>query len=123
MSNNQSGRFLGGLLVGTALGTLTGLLLAPRSGRETRSILRKSADALPELVEDLSTTLQLQTDRLSDSAKQSWEGTLERLRAAIADGVEATQQQRQLLKHTSPTTDDAYPADALEDDNFSADPR
>jgi gas vesicle protein len=121
MSNNRSGSFLGGLLLGTALGTVTGLLLAPRSGRETRHLLRKSADALPELVEDLATTLQLQTDRLSDSAKLSWDGTLERLRTAIADGVEASQQQRQLLKQ-SQVVDRPYSADSLEGEAFSTDP-
>jgi gas vesicle protein len=123
MSNNQSGRFIGGLLVGVALGTLTGMLLAPRTGRETRRMLRKSADALPELVEDLSSSLQLQTDRLSDSAKLSWAETLERLRTAISDGVEATQHQRQLLKQTAIPGDDAYPMDVLEDDNLPTDPR
>ncbi len=120
MSNNRSGSFLGGLLLGTALGTVTGLLLAPRSGRETRHLLRKSADALPELVEDLATTLQLQTDRLSDSAKLSWDGTLERLRTAIADGVEASQQQRQLLKQAQ-VVDKSYRADSLEGEAFSTD--
>jgi gas vesicle protein len=120
MSNNRSGSFLGGLLLGTALGTVTGLLLAPRSGRETRKLLRKSADALPELVEDLTTTLQLQTDRLSDSAKISWDGTLERLRTAIADGVEASQEQRQLLKQAQ-AVDKSYRADSLEGEAFSTD--
>ncbi len=120
MSNNRSGSFLGGLLLGTALGTVAGLLLAPRSGRETRKLLRKSADALPELVEDLATTLQLQTDRLSDSAKLSWDGTLERLRTAIADGVEASQQQRQLLKQVQ-GAEKSYTADSHEGEAFSTD--
>jgi len=80
-----------GIFIGSLVGTVTGLLLAPRSGRETRRILKKSADALPELVEDLATTLQLQTDNLSESAQRNWQGTLERLREAIAAGVEASQ--------------------------------
>jgi gas vesicle protein len=49
MSNNRSGLFFGGLMLGSAIGTLTGLLLAPRTGRETRQLLKKSASALPEL--------------------------------------------------------------------------
>ena len=53
MSNNRSGVFIGGMLLGAAVGTLTGLLMAPRTGRETRQLLKKSADALPELAEDL----------------------------------------------------------------------
>jgi gas vesicle protein len=95
MSNNRSGSFVGGLLVGTVIGAVTGLLIAPRAGRETRQLLKKSADALPELAEDLSTSVQLQADRLSETALRNWDGTLTRLREAIAAGVEATQKERQ----------------------------
>jgi gas vesicle protein len=95
MSNNRSGAFLGGLLLGAAVGTLTGILMAPRTGRETRQLLKKSADALPDLAEDLSTSVQLQADRLSESALRNWDGTLGRLREAIAAGVDATQRDRQ----------------------------
>lgn len=98
MSENRSGSagvFLGGLIVGAAMGVVTGLLMAPRPGRETRQILKKSADALPELAEDLSTSVQLQADRLSGTALKNWDGTLMRLREAIAAGVEASQRERQ----------------------------
>lgn len=99
MSNNQSGGFLGGLVLGTAMGAVAGLLMAPRTGRETRRILRKSADALPELVEDLSSTVYLQADRLSETALVNWEHTLTRLREAIAAGQAAS---RQEYEHLSP---------------------
>ena len=97
MSNNRSGVFIGGVLLGAAIGTLTGLLVAPRTGRETRQLLKKSANALPELAEDLSTSVQIQADRLSESALRSWDETLERLREAIADGVDASQRESQTL--------------------------
>lgn len=90
MSNNQTGSFIGGFLVGALMGTVAGILIAPRTGRETRQFLRKSANALPELAEDLSTTIQLQADRLSESAQRSWENTLDRLKDAIAAGMEAS---------------------------------
>lgn len=88
---NNGGLFVAGIVVGGMLGTVTGMLLAPRSGRETRRIIKKSADALPEMAEDLSTSVQLQADRLSESALANWSGTLTRLREAIAAGIEATQ--------------------------------
>lgn len=97
MSNNRSGAFLGGLLLGTAVGTLTGILMAPRTGRETRQFLKKSADALPELAEDLSSSVQLQADRLSESALRNWDSTLIRLREAIAAGIEATKGAREAI--------------------------
>ncbi|MBW4614469.1 MAG: YtxH domain-containing protein [Desmonostoc vinosum HA7617-LM4] len=98
MSNNRSGVFFSGLMLGASIGALTGLLVAPRTGRETRKILKKSADAIPELAEDLSTSVQIQADRLSASALRNWDETLERLKEAIAAGVEASQRENQVLK-------------------------
>ncbi|HBR00542.1 MULTISPECIES: YtxH domain-containing protein [unclassified Roseofilum] len=90
MSKNQSGQFIGGLLLGTAVGVVTGILMAPRSGQQTRKILKKSVAALPDLAEDISTSVQFQADRLGASTKDTWEDTLSRVREAIAAGVEAS---------------------------------
>ena len=109
MSNNRSGVFIGGMLLGTAIGTLAGLLAAPRTGRETRQLLKKSADALPELAEDLSTSVQIQADRLSETALRNWDGTLERLRQAIAAGVEASQQERQAMNQQNTESPETQP--------------
>ncbi|MDG2991326.1 YtxH domain-containing protein [Candidatus Synechococcus calcipolaris G9] len=98
MSSQRSGFFLGGLLAGGAIGTVVGLLIAPRSGKETRKLLQKSADALPELLEDVSSSLQIHRERLSESTQQSWQDTLDRLKDAIAVGLEASQQHRQSLE-------------------------
>lgn len=106
MAGNKSGAFLGGVLVGTVVGTVTGILIAPRSGRETRQFLRKSADALPELVEDLASSLQLQTDRLSETTLRNWEQTLSRLREAIAAGQAATEREYLTLGRKEPSAAD-----------------
>ena len=100
MSKKSTGTFISGLLLGSAIGTVTGLLIAPRTGRDTRQLLKKSADALPELAEDLSTSVQLQADRLSESALRNWDGTLARLREAIAAGMEASQQESLEIRQT-----------------------
>ncbi len=89
MSNNRSGRLLSGILFGAAAGAIAGLLVAPRPGYETRRILKKSAEALPELADDLAVVVQVQTDRLTENAIQRWDDTLVRLKEAIAAGVEA----------------------------------
>ena len=81
---------MGGLMIGGAVGTVVGLLMAPRTGKETRKVIRKSADALPELAEDLTTSIQLQADRFSESTLENWEGTLDRLKLAIAAGIETS---------------------------------
>lgn len=87
---DRAGIFVSGLMIGSAVGTVLGLLVAPRTGRETRKVIRKSADALPELAEDLTASIQLQADRLSESTLENWDGTLARLREAIAAGIEAS---------------------------------
>ena len=110
MSNNRSGVFIGGLMLGATIGALTGLLVAPRTGRETRKILKKSANAIPELAEDLSTSVQIQADRLSASALRNWDETLDRLQEAIAAGVDASQRESQVLKRqTSVEDSDSLP--------------
>jgi len=108
MAKNRSGRFLGGLLVGAVVGALTGVLMAPRAGRETRQLLKKSATALPEIAEDLSTSVQIQADRLSESALRNWDSTLTRLREAIAAGLEATQREHQRLDNSDAEMSEPY---------------
>ncbi len=110
MGDKNSGGFVGGVLLGTAMGTVAGLLMAPRTGKETRQILKKSADALPELVEDLSTSVQLQADRLSETALTNWEHTLERLRAAIAAGQAASREKYDTLTQGQPPISSNGPA-------------
>ena len=106
MSNNRSGNFIGGLMLGATIGAFTGLLIAPRTGRETRKLLKKSADALPDLAEDLSTSAQIQADRISENALRSWDETLDRLREALYAGVDASMRENQLLKRQK-TQDDS----------------
>jgi gas vesicle protein len=102
---NQTGALIGGLMIGSAIGTVFGLLIAPRTGKETRRVLKKSADALPELAEDLTTSIQMQADRLSESTLQNWEETLVRLREAIAAGVEASQENDKINKYRTTKQD------------------
>jgi len=45
MSNSSFGKFVTGALVGGAIGALFGMLLAPRSGSETRELIREEFDA------------------------------------------------------------------------------
>ncbi|MEO1133672.1 MAG: YtxH domain-containing protein [Cyanobacteria bacterium J06639_1] len=97
MAGKGTGAFLGGLLVGTAIGTAIGVLVAPRSGKETRRLLKKSADALPEVAEDVSSNLQYQTARVLESAQTSLDETLVRLQEAIAIGKHTMQEKQQEL--------------------------
>lgn len=90
MAQNDSDHFIGGLVAGTAIGTVIGLLIAPRSGKHTRKVIKKSADAVPDLIEDLSTSLQFHADKLSHTTLQNWDSTLERLKDALIAGQAAS---------------------------------
>ncbi len=108
---NQSGLFVAGLLIGGAIGTIVGTIIAPRSGKETRRLLKKTAQALPELAEDVSSSVQEQAHRLSTEAQRNWEDTLNRLKEAIAAGVEASQLAQQQLETPNEAKVDSNSAD------------
>ncbi|NEP46843.1 MAG: YtxH domain-containing protein, partial [Okeania sp. SIO2H7] len=92
------------------IGAVAGLLVAPRTGKQTRQLLKKSASALPEIAEDLSSSLQMQADRLSESATIAWDDTLVRLKEAIAAGLEASQLEKEKLsKRKAKNSSDSSP--------------
>lgn len=97
MSNSRSAIFATGVLFGAAIGTVTGLIVAPRTGKETRRLIKKSAEAIPEIAEDLSTTAQIQSKRLAASSAKGWVRFQHHCQDAIAVGIEAAKQQRQSL--------------------------
>lgn len=119
MSDNKSGGLFSGLLIGTAIGAVAGILATPRTGKETRRVLKKSADALPELAEDLATSIQFQADRLSATTLHNWEGTLERLREAIAAGQIASNREWKRHAPSNPAPSGPYPEGRYAQDQHS----
>ncbi|APB33702.1 Gas vesicle protein [Gloeomargarita lithophora Alchichica-D10] len=95
MSRNNAGAFLGGVVLGGVAGVVAGMVLAPRSGQETRRVLGKTAAALPELTADVADNLQLQAQRWTGLLQARWQGTWERLQTALSTGVEAGRQEHQ----------------------------
>jgi gas vesicle protein len=95
MANKNRGALLGGIMIGTAIGAVAGLLTAPRRGKDTRQILKTTADALPQIAEDIADSVKWQADRLSEATLDNWYDTLDRLQAALAAGTAATQAARQ----------------------------
>ena len=91
MKENKNTTFVIGALLGGTVGTIVTLLLTPRNGKENRKIVQKTVAALPEIAEDVSSTLQSNTNRLSHSALKKWDNTLNRLQSAIVAGIEASQ--------------------------------
>lgn len=102
MADKHRGTFIGGILVGAAIGTVAGLLAAPRRGRDTRKILNKTANAVPQMAEDISTSFQFQADKLAAAASQRWQDTIDRLGTAISAGIVASQSARELHPPNQP---------------------
>lgn len=78
-----TGKFFGGMVLGTAIGVITGILIAPRSGKETRALIKKSAKQIPRL------------------AEKAWDETLERIQDAIIAGQEASKRLYQVNENLS----------------------
>jgi gas vesicle protein len=100
MADKNRGTFIGGMIIGTAIGTLTGLLVAPRKGQDTRKILNKTMSAVPQMAEDITSSVQLQADKVSAAASDRWHDTLDRLATAISAGIVASQSVRELDSST-----------------------
>ena len=111
--SQDGNNLLTGFLFGAVLGSISGILLAPKSGRETREQLKTALGDLSQLTEGLTLDLQSQAERLSDQALQRWEDTLNRLKEAIVAGIEASQaeakSQEQKMAHQNTITVPVHP--------------
>jgi gas vesicle protein len=103
--SKDAGKFWGGFLVGSAVGVLVGLSVTPRSRKQAKRLLRKSAEILPEIAEGLTANVQYRRDRLTESAQKTMSEALERLREAIEIGQEASQKLRQELNLSTTTSE------------------
>ena len=91
----SSATVLLGFLTGAAFGAMAALLLAPRSGRESRELLRGYAqrveDTLRELAGEASDTL----DEAVEQGRDFIESKKSVLREALDAGREAMRQERE----------------------------
>lgn len=102
MADKNNGKFISGMLIGAAIGAAAGLLAAPRKGRDTRKILNKTVSAVPQIAEDIASSVQFQADKLSAATGDRWHDTLDRLTTAISAGIVASQSVRELNISTQP---------------------
>lgn len=102
-SGSSTGAFVGGIVVGAAVGAIAGLLAAPNRGKETRQLIRESADALPDLMDDVSDTVQYHAERWTEVGLNKWDSTLFRIRRAITTGLDVSKQERRRLEYPDPS--------------------
>ncbi|MBC7475702.1 MAG: YtxH domain-containing protein [Candidatus Sericytochromatia bacterium] len=95
MADNQEGSnfltFTGGVILGSAIGTIVGLFLAPKSGNETRHQLSENmSDAqnkTKQILDDTKTSLSQGVDK----ASKNIESTVQKVTEAFNAGRKAAQ--------------------------------
>ncbi|TAF51880.1 MAG: YtxH domain-containing protein [Oscillatoriales cyanobacterium] len=100
MAGKGSGTFLGGVLLGGAIGAIAGMWIDPRTTRRVRRAVQETVDQLPEFAHQVGdTTIQL-SDRLrrrvtnlSHNLQDDWHETSERLRDAAVAGWDASRRE------------------------------
>ena len=110
MNDNSSGGFVTGLLIGGIIGALVGLLLAPKSGAETRAELLKKGDAWRSQADEMAAEMRsrgmAQVGEVSqrfgpavDTLRERGAATLGNVRETGAEAVETARQRVDAARH------------------------
>ena len=110
MSEKNGGGFITGLLIGGIIGGLVGLLLAPKSGAETRAELLEKGEAWRSradvLAADMRSRGMAHVEEVSqrfgpavDSLKERSSATLETARETGSEAVAAARQKVDAARH------------------------
>ena len=91
--SNDTSKF-GFFLAGIGVGVVIALLFAPRSGEETRELIRGKADQGRDYVTGKSRELRHQAEDFVDKAKDLVAQQKEQLSAALEAGKQAYQEER-----------------------------
>ena len=94
--------FLTGLFLGLLIGAALAIVAAPQTGEETRDLLRAKArevaDRARDTADDVSETVSGTTTDLIERGRTIVDAARTRIDGAIAEGVEAAEQQRTELE-------------------------
>jgi len=81
--------YLGWFFLGAALGAAAALLVAPRTGRETRDLLSVKGNELAQKAQQLATEAQGRAGEWLDKNRELFEEQTQRLMSAIEAGKQA----------------------------------
>lgn len=77
-------KFLGGFIVGGAIGAIVGILLAPKSGEETRKILADTAQDMVRRADETAKQIQVKADDAVSDLQKKGEEIKEKIQDLIA---------------------------------------
>ena len=66
----RTGKFVSGILMGVAIGTLAGILFAPDKGSKTRKKLRRQSDGLKEKLNNMVDEMTEKYEQVMDKSKK-----------------------------------------------------
>ena len=93
MSENGGTKF-SFFLVGLGIGTVIGLLFAPRSGRETRELINEKVDEGRDYLKKRGRELREQAEEFVDRGKETVSKQKDQLSAAIEAGKQAYREEK-----------------------------
>ncbi len=77
-------KFLAGFVVGGAIGAIAGILLAPKSGEETRKILADTAQDMVRRADETAKQIQVKADDAVSDLQKKGEEIKEKIQDLIA---------------------------------------
>lgn len=83
------GRFLGGFIIGGAVGAIAGLLLAPHSGVETREKLAKTSDEILGKTDESVKVIKEKADEVIGDIQQKGDELISSIKEIIKKEKEA----------------------------------
>jgi gas vesicle protein len=95
MANERDERvgYMGWFLFGTVLGAAAALLMAPRSGRQTRDLLGDKSEDFARRAQELATEAQTRAGEWLDKSREVFEEQTQRLMGAFEAGKEALREE------------------------------
>ena len=82
-------RFLAGFVVGGAIGAVAGILLAPKSGEETRKLLSDSAQDIARRADETAKQIQSKADDAVSDLQKKGEEIKEKFQDLICKHIES----------------------------------
>lgn len=95
MSNERgdAAGYLGWFFLGGLIGAAAGLLLAPKTGRETREILSERGGEVARRAQELATEAQGRAGEWLDKSRELFEEQTQRLMSAFEAGRDAMREE------------------------------
>jgi gas vesicle protein len=88
----STSKFIAGFVVGGAIGAIAGILLAPKSGEETRKILADTAQDMAKRADETAKQIQTKADDAVSDLQKKGEEIKEKLQDFISKQKESTEE-------------------------------